>query len=400
MRSAFGAPSALVYVKRFGSWNAALSAAGLPLNRKGGRYRRWTDSEILEALKALAEKLGRRPVHSDFVSRDPAEVPSLPLIQRRFGSFKKALEAAGIAGLPDRYRARRRALLESALPAKPFYLASEVAEAARYASVPYCTLRRFAAESGVAVVNDPLSRGRYFAIVASSLRDGRISRESLFEAMGPRSFAFFEEVLAGKTLQEIGASAGLSRERVRQVLLKGCRRAAEALGLDGFSDAGVERLFGIPAGPSSGGRPRLWTEEKLLDALRKRAVELGRVPKVADVRPSFGTASARTYALRFGSWKAALSAAGLPPEKAALVLLKPGGLPRGVLSDVLRLFRHSGFRTRVVGAGADGALREEVLGFLSSDPVAAFFVEGCAFSAEPFVPGRKEEEPCPQPSLP
>ena len=111
MTSAFGAPSAGVYVKRFGSWNAALSAAGLPLNKKGARCRRWADSEILEALRALAENLGRRPVHSDFVSRDPAEMPSLPLIRRRFGSFKKAVEAAGIAGLPDKHQVKKKALL-------------------------------------------------------------------------------------------------------------------------------------------------------------------------------------------------------------------------------------------------------------------------------------------------
>lgn len=45
------------YYDRFGSWNGALEAAGLPKNRD------IPEEELLEALQELAADLGRSPTH-------------------------------------------------------------------------------------------------------------------------------------------------------------------------------------------------------------------------------------------------------------------------------------------------------------------------------------------------
>lgn len=57
-----------------------------------------------------------------------------------------------------------------------------------------------------------------------------------------------------------------------------------------------------------------YSEDELLDALRRVAEQLGRTPKVEDLRGKKGLPHSATYRLRFGSWKKALSRAGLHGE--------------------------------------------------------------------------------------
>lgn len=61
------------------------------------------------------------------------------------------------------------------------------------------------------------------------------------------------------------------------------------------------------------GRPRVWTDERALEALRSLAREIGRTPSCRDMRRSTGTCPTETfYRLRFGSVRAAVIRAGLP----------------------------------------------------------------------------------------
>ena len=77
----------------FGSWNKALQAAGLELNRFYG----YTLEILISQLKAEAKRLGRTPKHKD-IARSSKEnrTASGTAFRECFGSWNKALEAAGL----------------------------------------------------------------------------------------------------------------------------------------------------------------------------------------------------------------------------------------------------------------------------------------------------------------
>jgi Homing endonuclease associated repeat/HNH endonuclease len=77
-------PGGATYEKRFGSWNVALQAAGLPINKPGSV----SDEEMLAALQKFHREQGRSPTLDEF--------PEAATIEQRFGSWNKALQAAGL----------------------------------------------------------------------------------------------------------------------------------------------------------------------------------------------------------------------------------------------------------------------------------------------------------------
>jgi hypothetical protein len=83
-------PSSSTYTQRFGSWNAALEAAGLE------PYRRptFSDEQLLQILRDLAAELGRTPLLRELQAR--SDLPSSSVYTRRFGGWNAALQAAGL----------------------------------------------------------------------------------------------------------------------------------------------------------------------------------------------------------------------------------------------------------------------------------------------------------------
>jgi hypothetical protein len=75
-------------VDHFGSWNAAKREAGLMPRRRATR------EELLDALRALGEELGRRPSTKD-VEAARGRVPSRGVYVKAFGSMRDALRLAG-----------------------------------------------------------------------------------------------------------------------------------------------------------------------------------------------------------------------------------------------------------------------------------------------------------------
>ncbi|MBS4161479.1 hypothetical protein GWP49_30870, partial [Klebsiella pneumoniae] len=73
-------------VKRFGSFNKGLEAAGLTPNKK--RRKKYTEAELIEILQQRAEELGRSP--------KKREIKQFQTIVNHFGTFNKGLEAAGL----------------------------------------------------------------------------------------------------------------------------------------------------------------------------------------------------------------------------------------------------------------------------------------------------------------
>lgn len=70
----------------FGTWNAALAAADLPLNATRPRPRLWSDEEMLQAIRdaAAAGDRGQKPF------REGRRRPWLATITTRFGSWSAA----------------------------------------------------------------------------------------------------------------------------------------------------------------------------------------------------------------------------------------------------------------------------------------------------------------------
>lgn len=87
-------PSANSVRTHFGSWNAALAEAGLPLRRRS----RWTREDIIEALRRWPDEHdGRPPRYADLrAAEDRSEWPDPKTVATAFGSWASALEAAGV----------------------------------------------------------------------------------------------------------------------------------------------------------------------------------------------------------------------------------------------------------------------------------------------------------------
>ena len=95
-----GRPRAKTLRRRFGSWQAALSAAGI----EPAPPRRWPRERILDVLRSWELAHGRPPRASEWRAGDPdGERPSSQVVVRRFGSWALALEAAGLSSQPHRW---------------------------------------------------------------------------------------------------------------------------------------------------------------------------------------------------------------------------------------------------------------------------------------------------------
>jgi hypothetical protein len=78
---------------RFGTWSQVLAAAGLE-DRYDDTHEPWTREEIVGRLQSTAQSKGQRSVTMRELSEDGG--PSARSVLRQFGSYRKALEAAGL----------------------------------------------------------------------------------------------------------------------------------------------------------------------------------------------------------------------------------------------------------------------------------------------------------------
>ena len=86
-------PSPALAIRRFGSWNQALAAAGLDTSDPGG-FSTVTPVQIIEALGAYHRAHGRPPSKRNW-SRSGGR-PAVSTIVRYCGSWRAALELAGL----------------------------------------------------------------------------------------------------------------------------------------------------------------------------------------------------------------------------------------------------------------------------------------------------------------
>lgn len=83
-------PNAGTVKDHFGSWRAGLAAAGLACERD-----QWDRERILEAIRRFARRHGRPPSSEEWQLKGPQRNPTAAVVRRHFGSFTAALAAAG-----------------------------------------------------------------------------------------------------------------------------------------------------------------------------------------------------------------------------------------------------------------------------------------------------------------
>lgn len=83
-------PDAVAVTRRFGSWSAACERAGVPLRGRSSRPR-WTAEDCLDAVRAFLAESPDRTASADYVAwARGREVPSLPTVAARLGSWAEA----------------------------------------------------------------------------------------------------------------------------------------------------------------------------------------------------------------------------------------------------------------------------------------------------------------------
>ena len=91
-------PMQRTYELRYGSWNAACEAAGVPHAPSTARfYNPWTEEQCVEAIVAVAEVLGAMPSIGDYDEvrrRLHPELPSNGTIRGRCDGWARALALA------------------------------------------------------------------------------------------------------------------------------------------------------------------------------------------------------------------------------------------------------------------------------------------------------------------
>ena len=89
-----GGPAPNTVASHFGTWNAALDAAGVG---RPQRPLRWTEDAVIAALQAFAAEHGRRPQARDFSTAiDRSRWPNPGTVAQCFGSWNTALRAAAL----------------------------------------------------------------------------------------------------------------------------------------------------------------------------------------------------------------------------------------------------------------------------------------------------------------
>jgi hypothetical protein len=341
-------PANATVVRLFGCWNGALAAAGLPIKPFA-----YTDEEVLRALRADAERLGRAPLRDEWLHR-PLDVPGVGAVQTHFGSWNAGLRAAGlevnkeygkwtrelaIAALrrdakrrgrsptSEEWGTSRRTRPHSGTVEKLFGSWNAGLRAAGLepnherdkwtpASV-FDALRRLERELGRQPTSADLQRPRAGypngAIVRRKLGSWGAACRRLGWSFERRVLATDEEMIGA--LQAAGRELGADFTHGDYKAISGTRGwpSANAITARFGSWNEPRRLAGLPV---SRRLERGWESEQLARALRAAARRIGRTPHARDwddlareqAWPSSATVARR---LGSGSWTAAIEAAGL-----------------------------------------------------------------------------------------
>jgi hypothetical protein len=290
-------PTAHTVIKHFGSWEAALRAAGLEPPKP---RRSWSATEVVEAIKAFAEREGRPPTGRDWRSSpapgDPR--PTDKAVVKCFGSWNDGLAAAGFA--PHRRDWSREEIVAALREFAQRHGKTPMPGDWTRASLP----GECAHPSWQAVVNhfgswDEALRAAGFEPPPRPPRRSWSATEIIASI---RAFAEPEGEPPKATDWKHLPVSGPSRPNARAV--------EECFG---SWSKGIEAAGFSP-------RQRRWSRDEIIAALREFARCYGESPRASEWKhvssPSEPAHPTRdTVREKFGSWRAALEAAGLRPSR-------------------------------------------------------------------------------------
>jgi len=266
-------------IGRFGSWNAALQAAGFDRPRP----RAWSDEEIVEALRAWAAAHEHAPSSVEWDAS-----PDRNVIADRFGGWSAALAEAGLGPRFVRREWSDEQLLDG--------------------------LRQFARDHGRPPRStDRVGRlGRYPSPALVVTRFGSWSRALLTAGLEPGNPPPTSTQRIVEALLDYRKAHGCSpsstawkaagRLPAAETIIRHCGSWSAALKL-----AGLPAVTPAPRGPS---------DSEVLAALRSYAREVGATPTVRAWSAQRRRPGVKLIRNRFGSWGAALDHAGIARQPA------------------------------------------------------------------------------------
>lgn len=284
-----GVPSPLTFRDRFGSWTSAIKAAGLEPNVGPGRSR-FTDEELIAAIRRFAQELGRSPLAKELAARDGA--PSPHTYVYRFGSWTTALERAG---------------LKPRHGPGPKYTDEELASLLRRAAGELGRTPKTTDMNSIEDMPSVVTFIKRFGSWRSAVRSAGLEAN-----VDPRCKRYTEEELVShlrSVAEELGRTPAetdiVDKKNMASVVtyrkrFGSWKNALAAAGLTTRRKKERKKRKGTPL-----------SDDEMLAALKEAAEVIGRLPSMGDIAGMNGIPPSSAYCRRFGSWTYALEAAGL-----------------------------------------------------------------------------------------
>lgn len=96
-----GGPSGIWLIRHFGTWRAAVLAAGLPANARMGRRAQYSDGDLASAVASYLASPGATGSYAGYEEwAAGCGAPSGPTLRARFGTWNAARERAAVAARP------------------------------------------------------------------------------------------------------------------------------------------------------------------------------------------------------------------------------------------------------------------------------------------------------------
>ena len=261
------------YTRRFGSWNETLERCGLRVNEEKG----YDNTQLIEQLQDLHHRLGTVPTQADLADDD--ETPSLYPYQDTFGSWNDALRTAGLEPT------QRHRISDDELVDELTTLADELGRPPRYQEL-----------SERDDTFSPIVYERAFGSFTDSLRAAGLPVN--FRASMDRDYLI--DQLQGLA-DELGRTPQYDDLQEYPTYPSTWPYVCE---FDSWNEALREAGFDINLRSSV-------SAEEIIAQLQSVADKLGQTPSVTEWREMDDTPGVATVARQFGSWIAAIDAAGL-----------------------------------------------------------------------------------------
>ena len=96
-----GGPSGIWLIRHFGTWRAAVLAAGLPANARMGRRAQYSDGDLAASVASYLATPGATGSYAGYEEwAAGCGAPSGPTLRARFGTWNAARERAAVAARP------------------------------------------------------------------------------------------------------------------------------------------------------------------------------------------------------------------------------------------------------------------------------------------------------------